>query len=145
MCHNAQWLSALDKQIRLQFAHKYPLQREPSPKNLWQTLIVEGHFHTLTRFICVNKYIHCVSKKTRRPIVTIISSNLIRFQNSFTARKSVTFATQQYVTLPTKPKIRCRTTLRNCGICGIRITSLQTSPQCLETCFLVTKIRFSIS
>jgi len=53
---------------------------------------------------------------------------LADFQNSFTARKSGKFATEQFITLPTTPKICCRTTLGNYGT---RITSLQTSLQCL--------------
>jgi len=44
----------------------------------------------ISRFV-----IHCASK-TRHPIVAIISSNLIDFQNFFTVGKSVKFDLQQH-------------------------------------------------
>jgi len=45
-----------------------------------------------------------------------MSSNLNQLSKFFHARKSGKFATKHYVTSPTTPKIRCRTTSRNCGI-----------------------------
>jgi len=54
-----------------------------------------------------------VSQKTRHAIVTIISSNLNRSLKFLHCWKPVKFATKKHITLPTTPKICCRTTSRN--------------------------------
>jgi len=61
-------------------------------------------------------YYYTVSQKKRHQIVTIISSNLTDFQNFFTAEEVVKFLTKQYITLPTTPKMCCRTTSRNLNV-----------------------------
>jgi len=68
-------------------------------------------------------------KNMHHPIVTIILSSVDRFTKFFRCWKAVKFATAQYITLPTTPKLCWHTTSRNYGI---RITSLQTSPQCYQ-------------
>ena len=75
-------------------------------------------FCIVTCFVSLYFYIHTLCPpKMCHPLVTIILLLILTdFQNSFTAGKSVKFAIENCITLPTTPKMCCHTTSRTLSI-----------------------------